>query len=297
MVAEILGGKALAASLRTKLRARVDKLIAADFPPSLLSLQVGESQPSRAYIQSQRRACAEHDILYTHLQLDGNVSERQFLAHVRSACENPEVTGVIIQLPVPVRLDVRRAYHVMDPAKDVEGMHPFNLGSVFLGEGGLQPCTACAVLALVRSTKAELRGADVCVIGHSDLVGKPMSVMFLHENATVTTCHVHTRDLAEKTRAADVLVVAAGQPALIGAEHIREGACVIDVGINYLEGRTRPIGDVRFEEARAVAGAITPVPGGVGPITVSMLLLNTVRAAEEQLERRQRVLEAAEAAP
>ncbi|RME70467.1 MAG: bifunctional 5,10-methylenetetrahydrofolate dehydrogenase/5,10-methenyltetrahydrofolate cyclohydrolase [Planctomycetota bacterium] len=281
-MATILDGRAVAQAIRDEVRERVELLAQRDRRPNLVSIQVGESEPSRAYIQSQRRACAEVGILYSHVQLDPGVSTRQLAAHVRGVCANPEVTGLIVQLPVPERIDVHEAYLAMDPAKDVEGMHPHNLGSVMLGTGGLQPCTALAVRALVHAADVSLRGAEVVVVGHSEVVGKPIAVLLLNEDATVTVCHAATRDLAAHTRRADVLVVAVGRAGLIGTEHVRPGAVVLDVGMNYLDGAARPVGDVRFGEVEPVAGALTPVPGGVGPVTVAMLLRNTVAAAEAQ---------------
>ncbi|GIW72263.1 MAG: bifunctional protein FolD 1 [Planctomycetota bacterium] len=288
MAATVLDGRALARAIREEVRRRVQALAERGFPPNLVSIQVGESEPSRAYLMSQRRACAEAGILYSHVQLDAGVSERQLIAHVRAVCDNEEVTGLIIQLPVPERLDVHRAYLAMDPRKDVEGMHPSNLGSVMLGEPGLQPCTALAVRELVRASGVALRGAEVCVVGHSDVVGKPIAVLLLNEDATLAVCHAHTAELAAHTRRADVLVVAVGQANLIGREHVKPGAVVIDVGMNYLDGAERPVGDVRHAEVAEVASALTPVPGGVGPVTVAMLLRNTVAAAEAQLAERER---------
>ncbi len=282
MPAKIIDGKALARKIRDGLRAEVDALVARDLPPNLVSLQVGESEPSRAYLESQKKACGQAGILYPHVSLDANVGERQLLAHVDGICRNPEVTGLILQLPVPARLDVRKAYRAMDPGKDVEGMNPANMGSVFGGEGGLQPCTALAVRELVHASGVDLRGAHCVVVGHSQIVGKPIAVMLLNEDATVEVCHLHTRDLAAETRRADVLVVAAGKPGLVGPEMVKPGAVVIDVGINYISGSHTPVGDVRFPEVVEVAGAITPVPGGVGPMTVAMLLWNTVGAARAQ---------------
>lgn len=279
----------MATTLRAGLAADMEALQAADRVPSLVSLQVGASDPSRAYLDSQRRACAKLGILYNHISIDAKSTTRQVAAHVRGVCLNPEVTGLILQLPVPDGIDVREAYRHLDPRKDVEGMHPANLGSLLTGESesaaaGLQPCTALAVLALIRASGVALRGAEVCVVGHSDVVGKPIGMLLLNEDATVTTCHVHTAALAEQTRRADVLVVAAGKPGLIGSEHVKPGAVVIDVGINYLEREGPPVGDVRAEVAE-VAGWLTPVPGGVGPVTVAMLLRNTIRSAQAQRER------------
>ncbi|MHC4829982.1 MAG: bifunctional 5,10-methylenetetrahydrofolate dehydrogenase/5,10-methenyltetrahydrofolate cyclohydrolase [Planctomycetota bacterium] len=286
MAAKILDGRAISKRIRARVRTEVKELRSSGAQPNLVSLQVGFSNPSHAYLQSQRRACSRAGILYAHVSLDQESTEEHVNAHVRGICANPVVTGLIIQLPVPERIDVQGAYRVMDPLKDVEGMHPANLGSVFSGEQGLQPCTALAVMTLARAAlppgEGALSGAEVCVVGHSEAVGKPISMLFLAADATVTTCHVHTRGLIEKTRAADVLVVAAGKAGLIGRDHVREGAIVIDVGINYLGEGTGPVGDVCFDEVSKVAGAITPVPGGVGPVTVAMLLQNTVRAARLQ---------------
>jgi methylenetetrahydrofolate dehydrogenase (NADP+)/methenyltetrahydrofolate cyclohydrolase len=288
MAAEIIDGKALARKIRDEVKAEVEALAARDHVPNLVSLQVGESEPSRAYLASQKKACAEAGIHYTHVALDANTGERQLLAHVDGVCKNPEVTGVIIQLPVPPRLDVRKAYRVMDPQKDVEGMHPANLGSVFAGKGepGQRPCTALAIREIALGCGLPLKGATAVVVGASRIVGQPVAIMLLAEEATVVVAHVATRDLAAETRRADLLVVAAGQPGLVGAEMVKPGAVVIDVGINYIAGSDKPVGDVRFDEVREVAGAITPVPGGVGPMTVAMLLRNTVAAARGQALRR-----------
>lgn len=286
MTARILDGRALGRAIRESLRAEVEALVRRDFPPNLVSLQVGESEPSRAYLESQKKACGAAGILYTHVTLDENVSERHFVAHVEGICKNPEVTGLIIQLPVPARLDVQNAYRRMDPEKDVEGMHPANLGAIFAGKEGLQPCTAIAVRELIRASGVALRGCEAVVVGHSQIVGKPISMLLLNEDATVTTCHVATRDLAAHVRRADVLVVAAGRPGLVTGEMVKPGAVVVDVGINYVGGSEKPVGDVRFDEAKEVAGAITPVPGGVGPVTVAVLLRNTVAAARAQAAKR-----------
>jgi methylenetetrahydrofolate dehydrogenase (NADP+) / methenyltetrahydrofolate cyclohydrolase len=286
MPAKILEGRDLGRSMIRALRGDVDALHENDAPPNLASLQVGECEASRAYIQFQKRACTNVGILYTHTTLDAKGGERQVLAHVRALCSNPEVTGVIVQLPVPDGVDIRKAYHLLDPTKDVEGMHPANLGSVLLGETGLQPCTALAVMALIRESGVTLRGAEVCVVGHSHIVGKPIGMMLLNADATVTTCHAHTANLAAKTRLADVLVVAAGRPGLITGEHVKPGAVVIDVGVNFPEGAAQPVGDVCFEEAVEVAGYVSPVPGGVGPLTVAMLVRNTIHAAQTQFSRR-----------
>lgn len=286
MSAKILEGRDLGRSMIRARRGDVEALHAEDAPPNLASLQVGDCEASRAYIQFQKRACTDVGILYTHTTLDANCGERQVLAHVRGLCRNPEVTGVIVQLPVPDCVDVRKAYHLLDPAKDVEGMHPENLGSVLLGETGLQPCTALAVMALIRESGVALRGAEVCVVGHSHIVGKPIGMMLLNADATVTTCHAHTSDLAAKTRTADVLVVAAGKPGLITGDHVKPGAVVIDVGVNFPQGSAQPVGDVCFDEVVEVAGHVSPVPGGIGPLTVAMLVRNTIHAAQAQLSRR-----------
>jgi methylenetetrahydrofolate dehydrogenase (NADP+)/methenyltetrahydrofolate cyclohydrolase len=303
MTARTIDGRALARRIKDEVRREVEALVAIDVPPNLVSLQVGESEPSRAYLESQKKACGEVGILYTHVQLDRNVAPRQLLAHVDGICKNPEVTGLIIQLPVPARLDVKQAYRIMDPEKDVEGMHPANLGAVIgggaggsgEGEGGfaLLPCTALAVLALVRETGIALRGREAVVIGSSQVVGKPISALLLNEGATVTTCHIDTRDLAFHTRHAEVLVSAVGSPGLIGPGMVREGAVVIDVGLTYVEESDgkggvarRPVGDVQGAEVGMRASWLTPVPGGVGPVTVAMLLKNTVAATRARARRR-----------
>lgn len=298
MPALTIDGRALAHRVKEQVKRDVEGLVALDLPPNLVSLQVGESEPSQHYLESQKRACAEVGILYSHVRLDKRIGERQFLAHVDGICKNPEVNGLIIQLPVPKRLagaPLQRAYRLMDPEKDVEGVHPSNQGSVLSGqvEGALLPCTALAVLALAREPGIPLRGKEAVVIGHSQIVGKPISALLLNEGATVTTCHVDTRDLAEHTRHADVLVVAVGRPGLVSGDMVKPGAIVIDVGMTYVDERDekgelvkRPRGDVAFEDASGRAGHLTPVPGGVGPVTVAMLLSNTIQAARFQARRR-----------
>ncbi len=282
--ATVLDGRKLAREIKEQLAEDVARLRTDGAAPSLVSLQVGESDPSRAYLESQKRSCAEVGIYWSHVQLDKDLPERDFLAHVDGICKNPCVTGLIIQLPVPKRLNVKRAYRLMDPVKDVEGMHPANLGSALAGEPGLAPCTALAVLELLRSTGVPLRGKEAVVVGHSQAVGKPISMLLLREDATVSTTHVETRDLAAHTRRADILVVAAGVPGLVTAEMVKPGAIVIDVGLTYVQ--SKPQGDVRFDEVKEVARSISPVPGGVGPVTVAMLLRNTVLSAKQQSKRR-----------
>jgi methylenetetrahydrofolate dehydrogenase (NADP+)/methenyltetrahydrofolate cyclohydrolase len=274
MAAELIDGTAIAAAVRADVAAAVAELAE---PPGLATVLVGDDPASAVYVRSKRRLCAAAGIRDLHQHVPASTRQAELAALLAGLAADPQVTGILLQLPLPSHLDPRPLLDLIPPEKDVDGLTTASAGLLAQGRPGLRPCTPAGVLALLDSTGLDLSGAQAVVVGRSDLVGKPMAQLLLQRSATVTICHSRTRDLASVCRRADVLVVAAGVPAMIGAEAVRPGATVIDVGIHRTETGLR--GDVRFEEARGVAGAITPVPGGVGPMTIAMLLRNTVLAA------------------
>jgi len=277
MPATILEGKPLADRIRAEL---ADEIAQMDGPPRLVALMAGEDAGARTYAKMQAKACRGVGIDYELRELDPALSQDELLAEIASANGDPAVNGIILQLPLPEGLDEAAAQRALDPARDVDGVHPVNLGLVAEGEPLLAPCTAQAVVALIEESGAQLRGAEVVVVGRSVIVGKPAALMLLDRGATVTICRSTTRDLAFHTARAEVLVVAIGRTKMIRGDQIKPGAVVIDVGMNWMDGGY--VGDVAFDEAVQVAGTITPVPGGVGPVTVTMLLRNTVEAAKRQ---------------
>lgn len=276
MPAQILDGRQLAAQIRSRLRPARDALGSASI--RLVSLEVGQNPAAAVYVRNQQRAAAEVGIEMEVQNLPLEIREPQLLSAIERLNARPEVVGVIVQRPLPPGIDPRAVQSAIDPRKDVEGMHPANMGAILYREPVLPPCTAAAALELVLASGRDLRGAETVVVGHSEIVGKPIAILLLHRLSTVTVCHIGTRNLLDHTRRADVLVVAVGKAGLVHGDMIKPGACVIDVGINQgADGRI--IGDVDFASAAAVAGHLTPVPGGVGPVTVAMLLRNALRAA------------------
>lgn len=281
MSATIIDGKAVAARVRAKVATEVAELAGLiGRAPGLATILVGEDPASAVYVANKRRACAEAGIADHHVHLGANVSQAEVAALIEACNRNPEMNGILLQLPVPAPLDGASLTAVIAPEKDVDGLTPISAGHLSQGAPGLRPCTPLGVTELLDSYEVALEGAEAVVAGRSDLVGKPVAALLLARNATVTICHSRTRDLAAVCSRADVLIAAVGVPRLLGAEHVKPGAAVIDVGINRLpEGLA---GDVDFDAVREHAGWITPVPGGVGPMTIAMLLRNTVGAARLQ---------------
>ncbi|MBM3974234.1 MAG: bifunctional 5,10-methylenetetrahydrofolate dehydrogenase/5,10-methenyltetrahydrofolate cyclohydrolase [Planctomycetes bacterium] len=274
--AQILDGRRIAQQMRRKLRAARDAL--GPRPIRLVSVEVGQNPAAAVYVRNQQRGATEVGIEMEARNLPLQSTETQLLAMIRDLNHHPEVSGVIVQRPLPPGIDPRVVQSAIDPHKDVEGMHPANMGAILYREPTMPPCTAAAAQELALATGMDLRGAETVVVGHSEIVGKPIAVLLLHRLSTVTVCHVGTRRLVDHTRRADILVVAVGKAGLVHGDMVKPGACVIDVGINQgPDGKI--VGDVDFASASAVAGWITPVPGGVGPVTVAMLLRNTLRAA------------------
>lgn len=286
MPAEILEGKPISEQIRADLKAEI---AAMDRPPVLVALICGDDPGARSYAKMQARACVEVGIDYELRRLPDDIDDAGLCERVRMLSVDPVIDGIILQSPLPRGLDESAAQAAIEPEKDVDGVHPMNLGLVAADREALAPCTAQSVVRLIEESGAEIRGAEVVVIGRSVIVGKPAALMLLDRGATVTVCRSTTRDLAFHTKRAEVLVVAIGRAEMIGGEMIKPGAVVIDVGINYVPGedgaKGRYVGDVAFDEAAEVAGWITPVPGGVGPLTVTMLLRNTVEAAKRRRGR------------
>ncbi len=282
MTATIIDGKAIAAQIRSEVAQRVQGLQERGVIPGLAAVLVGEDQASRIYVGAKHKACADVGIRSEQVDLPAFVTEDNLLATIRRLNRDPEIHGIIVQLPVPAHLKELPLQMAVDPAKDVDGLHPMNVGMMVRNEPTFPPATPYGIVELLLRSGVALEGQEVVVVGYGDLVGAPLSIMLAQDsirgNATVTCCHIKTRDLAGHTRRADILVAAAGVPQMITADMIKPGATVVDVGVHRTaEGL---VGDVAFDEAVEVAGAITPVPGGVGPMTVAMLMVNTVAAAE-----------------
>jgi len=282
MAARIIDGKAVAAAVRERVAAEV---IAFDRErgrtPQLVTVIVGDDPASEVYVAGKHRACKEVGLRSAHHGLPAETTEAELLELVERLNRDDDVDGILVQLPVPDHIDPDRVVATIDPAKDVDGLTPVNAGLLAHGMPGLVSCTPAGVMELLRHEGVELEGAEAVVVGRSKLVGVPVARLLLGANATVTTCHSRTRDLAAVCRRADVLIAAVGVPQLLGADAIKPGAIVIDVGVNRTEDGL--VGDVDFEAAGEVAAAITPVPGGVGPMTVAMLLVNTLAAARARV--------------
>jgi methylenetetrahydrofolate dehydrogenase (NADP+)/methenyltetrahydrofolate cyclohydrolase len=278
MTARIIDGKAIAARVRGEVADAVAELERElGRPPGLATVLVGEDPGSAVYVGGKQRASQEVGIVPFDVRLPGSASHEDVAGELERLNADPAVDGMLLQLPLPAPLDGAELTGLIDPAKDVDGLTPVNAGLLALGRPGLRPCTPEGVLELLADTGVELEGAEAVIVGRSNLFGKPMAQLLLAGNATVTICHSRTHDLAEVARRADVLIAAVGVPHLVKGDWIKPGAVVIDVGMNRLESGLT--GDVDFGAAREVAGAITPVPGGVGPMTIACLLANTLRAA------------------
>jgi methylenetetrahydrofolate dehydrogenase (NADP+)/methenyltetrahydrofolate cyclohydrolase len=282
--ATIIEGKDIAAALRARVAAAVADLAPKGVTPGLAVVLVGDNPASQVYVRSKGRQTLAAGMRSFDHTLPASASEADVLALVAQQNADPGVDGILVQLPLPSHIDTSKVIKAIDPAKDVDGFHPLNTGRLMTGAQGLVPCTPLGCVLLLKSVRADLAGLEAVVVGRSNIVGKPVAQLLLDENCTVTIAHSRTRDLPEVCRRGDILVAAVGRPEMIRGDWVKPGAIVIDVGINRVpdpaqEGTTRLVGDVAFEEARAVAGAITPVPGGVGPMTIACLLRNTVEAA------------------
>jgi methylenetetrahydrofolate dehydrogenase (NADP+) / methenyltetrahydrofolate cyclohydrolase len=279
-MAQIIDGKAIAAKIRGKLSANVTELKSKGITPGLAVVLVGEDPASKVYVSMKEKACADVGIFSDEYKLPAETTEAELLALIDRLNNDPKIHGILVQLPLPRQINTDRVLEAISPAKDADGFHPYNVGRLVVGKPTFQPCTPYGVMVLLKETGIELAGKEVVIVGRSNIVGKPVAFMCLQENATVTICHSKTRDLAAKVAQADVLIAAVGVPEMIKGEWIKEGAVVIDVGVNRV-GDKKLVGDVEFAAAEKRAAAITPVPGGVGPMTITMLLHNTVQSAKK----------------
>jgi methylenetetrahydrofolate dehydrogenase (NADP+)/methenyltetrahydrofolate cyclohydrolase len=284
MTATLIDGKAIAQQVRTEVRAAIETWVAeGGRRPGLATVLVGDDPASAVYVGGKQRACAEVGIEGFAHELPADTSEDEVIALLQELNADDRVSGILLQLPTPDHIDGGHLTTLIDAAKDVDGLTPVSSGLLAKGLPGLRPCTPAGVIELLRRYDVVMEGAEAIVVGRSDLVGKPVGALLLAENATVTTCHSRTRDLPAVCRRADILIAAVGRPEMIKGDWIKPGATVVDVGINRTESGL--VGDVEFASAAEVAGLITPVPGGVGPMTIAMLLGNTLAAARAQAER------------
>jgi methylenetetrahydrofolate dehydrogenase (NADP+)/methenyltetrahydrofolate cyclohydrolase len=283
MTARIIDGKAISQQVRGEWKLRADALKARGVTPGLAVIIVGEDPASKVYVGNKIKACAELGIYSEHIELPADTSEAALLAQIARLNADPKIHGFLVQLPVPRHIDSNKVLLAISPDKDVDGFHPMNVGELVTGTPKFQPCTPFGVMMLLEKSGVAIEGRHAVVVGRSNIVGKPMALMLLQKNATVTICTSKTVDLAKFTRDADILVVATGKPQMITGDMIKPGAAVIDVGINRLPNG-KLVGDVDFDSAKEVAGFITPVPGGVGPMTITMLVSSTVMAAERSIK-------------
>lgn len=282
-MARILSGKEFAARIKEDAARGVAELKAAGVLPRLAVIIVGSDPASEVYVRNKQRTCEELGIRSDHIALPAETTEEELLACIEELNVDPEVHGILVQLPLPAQIaeDEEEILSHIDPRKDVDGFHPVNVGHLVLGAPGLRPCTPAGCIRMLDYAGIPIEGAHAVIIGRSNIVGKPMAHLLLERNATVTICHSRTQNLAAIARTADILVAAVGRPHFVTADMVKEGATVIDVGINRIAPK-KLVGDVDFDAAAAVAGAITPVPGGVGLLTVAMLMENVVQAAKAQ---------------
>jgi len=281
MPAIVIDGKSLAATLRAAQKKAVESLVARGVRPGLAAVLAGSDPASRVYVRNKARACEETGVRSELYELPANISEEALLDRVLALNDDPDVHGILVQLPLPKQVDAHKVLETISPAKDVDGFHAANLGALLAGEPRMVPCTPAGVMRLLEHAGVALAGAHAVVIGRSNIVGKPLALLLLQKDATVTICHSRSSDLQRIALEADLLVAAVGRAKLVDAAMVKPGACVVDVGMNRLADGSFA-GDVDFEAVRRVAGWITPVPGGVGPMTVAMLLENCITAASRK---------------
>ena len=278
-MAYIIDGKRISQEIKDELKAKVEQLKAEGKQAALAVIQVGNDPASSVYVNNKKKACAYIGIESLSFELPEETTEQELLELVKSLNQNDAVHGILVQLPVPKHIDADKIIQTISPKKDVDGFHPENVGNLVIGEKGFVSCTPAGIIQLLKRSNIEISGKHCVVIGRSNIVGKPMALLMLRENATVTIAHSRTQNLKELCKTADILIVAIGKPQFITAEYVREGAVIIDVGIHRDENN-KLCGDVKFDEVEPLASAITPVPGGVGPMTIAMLMNNCVEAME-----------------
>jgi methylenetetrahydrofolate dehydrogenase (NADP+)/methenyltetrahydrofolate cyclohydrolase len=304
-MARVLDGNSIRDQILAELKPRVNALAARSRPPGLAVVLVGEDPASQIYVRNKTKACADLGIHSEKLTAPATLAEAELLAWIAGLNRRPDIDGILVQMPLPKHIDARKVILAIDPAKDVDGFHPFNIGNLVANAPGPRACTPAGVMEILRRSDIPLAGKRAVIVGRSDIVGKPMAFLLLHQHATVTICHSRTRDLPAECRRADILVAAMGKPAFVTADFIQPGATVIDVGINRIDDRDAAaailrndparmaafdkkgsflVGDVHPLDVAKLAAAYTPVPGGVGPLTIAMLMANTVASAEQRLK-------------
>ena len=280
-MAKILSGKTVSARVKQELKIEAENLTKAGTKPGLAVVIVGDDSASKVYVANKEKACAELGIYSEKYALSADTTEDELLNLIKKLNADDKIHGILVQLPLPEHLDDKTIINNILPSKDVDAFHPTNVGRIMIGDFDFVPCTPAGIMELIHESGVEVSGKECVVIGRSNIVGKPMSMLLLHENGTVTVCHSKTADLKAQTRRADILVAAVGIPKFVKADMVKPGAVVIDVGMDRDENG-KLCGDVDFDEVEKVASAITPVPGGVGPMTIATLLKNTVTAAKQQ---------------
>ncbi|EEG29552.1 tetrahydrofolate dehydrogenase/cyclohydrolase, NAD(P)-binding domain protein [[Clostridium] methylpentosum DSM 5476] len=283
-MSKIIDGKQISAQVKQAVAEEVAQLKTEGIHPGLAVVLVGDNPASKVYVGSKEKACEQLGIYSEKYLLPGETTEEELLELVEKLNHKPEINGILVQLPLPEQINEETIINAIDPIKDVDAFHPNNVGKIMIGDFDFLPCTPAGIMDLIASTGVSIEGKNCVVIGRSNIVGKPMSMLLLHKNGTVTICHSRTQNLAEITRKADILVAAVGRPNFVTGDMVKEGAVVIDVGMNRLENG-KLCGDVNFAEASERASYITPVPGGVGPMTIATLMRNTVTAAKLQAGR------------
>lgn len=289
--ARIIDGNAIGTAMRAELAGEIAALKKKGITPGLAVVLVGDNPASQVYVRMKGKACDEAGLYHETIKLPKDTSEADLMSLLERLNANPQIHGILVQLPLPKQIDTNRALHRIDPRKDVDGFHPENVGKVAVGDPtGFRPATPYGVQQLLIRSGVETKGAHAVIVGRSNIVGRPMAALLLQDgpggNATVTVCHSRTQHIDQHTRQADILIVAIGKPEFVTGDMVKPGAVVIDVGVNRVDDPSRKqgyrlVGDVKFQEAKEVASAITPVPGGVGPMTITMLLFNTVQAAKQ----------------
>ncbi|WML40496.1 bifunctional methylenetetrahydrofolate dehydrogenase/methenyltetrahydrofolate cyclohydrolase FolD [Neobacillus sp. OS1-2] len=284
MTAQIINGQEIAAKKRVEIAKKVEDLKSQGVTPGLAVILVGNNHASQTYVKSKEKACNELGMYTLLIKMEEEITERELLVKIEELNADPKIHGILVQLPLPKQIDERKVIEAISPLKDVDGFHPINIGRMMTGQNAFLPCTPYGIMVLLEETGISIPGKHVVVVGRSNIVGKPVGQLFLNQHATVTYCHSRTKDLEFHTKQADILISAVGIPNFINAEHVKDGAVVIDVGMNRNEAG-KLCGDVSFEEVSEKAGYITPVPKGVGPMTITMLMYNTLKSAAESFAR------------
>ena len=280
-MAKLISGKEVSAKVREEVKAQCEQLKARGIHPGLAVIIVGDEQDSRVYVKNKKKACAEVGFISEEYALPQQTTQEELLSLINELNNNPKINGILCQLPLPSHLDEKAVINAISPEKDVDAFHPSNVGKIMIGDYHFLPCTPAGVMEMIKSEGIEVKGKNCVVIGRSNIVGKPMAMLLLHEHGTVTICHSRTKNLKEVCAAADILVAAVGKAKFVTADMVKPGAVVLDVGINRLENG-KLCGDVDFDSVEPKASYITPVPGGVGPMTIAMLMKNTLMAAKLQ---------------